>query len=347
MSRTVTIRDVAAAAGVSIATVSRVLSGGEGVSPALAARVESTAKHLGYRANRVAQALRRQSTRTVGLLVPDITNPFFPAIVQAIEQTLRKAGFSLLLCDACNDVATEAELIGNLLAHQVDGLLISVCDRIASRHALGLAANRLPVVQIDRCALEGMPYVGVDQADAIAQLAGHLRADGYRRFAYITPATGISTADERLTEFLRQIEPLDPGVRSRVYAGDFSLEWGHEAARRILTRDPRPDVIVCANDLIAVGALRALREAHVRIPHEVAVTGFDDTVLAAASHPQLTTVRQPLGELGAEAVSMLCAAIAQPGEPLRPAVLRGRLIVRGSSQRRSEGSGRPAAQAIQ
>jgi len=333
VSHTVTIRDVAAAAGVSIATVSRVLSGMDGVNPELAARVEAAATRLGYRANRVARALRRQSTQTVGLVVPDITNPFFPAIVQAVEGTLRNAGFSLLLCDAGNDVVAETELLGNLLAHQVDGLLISVCDRIASRHAVRLAASHLPVVQIDRCALADMPYVGLDQADAMAQLAGHLRAQDYRTFAYITPHTGISTGKERLEEFMRHCEPLDPGVGGRIYTGDFSMDWGYEAAQRIIAQDPLPDVIVCANDLIAVGAVQALREARIDIPGQIAVTGFDDTVLAVATHPQLTTIRQPLGELGREAVSMLCAAIAQPGEPPRLAVLRGELIVRGSSRR--------------
>jgi LacI family transcriptional regulator len=270
--------------------------------------------------------------------VPDITNPFFPAVVQAVEGTLRNAGFSLLLCDAGNDVAAEAELLGNLLAHQADGLLISVCDRIASRHAVRLATSRLPVVQIDRRALGGMPYVGVDQADAIAQLAGHLREQGYRRFAYITPHTGISTAQERLDEFIRQVQPLDPGVGKRIYTGDFSMEWGYEAARRIIAQSTLPDVIACANDLIAVGAVQALREQHIDIPREVAVTGFDDTVLAVATQPQLTTIRQPLGDLGREAVSMLCAAIAQPGEPPRSAVLKGKLIVRGSSRRHDQDS---------
>src|SRR5487761_996014 len=115
--QTVTIREVAASAGVSTATVSRVLSGGDSVSPELAARVEATAKRLGYRTNRVARALRRQSTQTVGLVVPDITNPFFPALIQSVEAALRNAGFSLLLCDAGNDVAAEAELVRNLFDH--------------------------------------------------------------------------------------------------------------------------------------------------------------------------------------------------------------------------------------
>jgi LacI family transcriptional regulator len=330
---TVTIREVAAAAQVSTATVSRVLSGVDTVDPALAARVEAAATRLGYRTNRVARALRRRSTQTVGVVVPDITNPFFPAAIQAVEGALRQAGLSLLLCDAGNDVAVEAELLRNLMDHQVDGLLISACDWVASRQAVALAASQIPLIQIDRRALGHMPYVGVDQADAIAQLVEHLRGEGYRRYAYITPHTSISNAKERLDEFLSLVRPIDPEVDKRVYTGDFSVSWGYEAAERILATRPLPDAIVCANDLSAVGALRALREHQISVPRDIAVTGFDDTVLSIATQPPLTTVRQPLEELGREAVSMLRLAMTDRESPARSAVLKAALIVRESSQR--------------
>jgi LacI family transcriptional regulator len=313
--------------------VSRVLSGTGGVSPELASRVEATARRLGYRTNRVARALRRQSTQTIGLVVPDLTNPFFPAFVQAVEGALRQAGFSLLLCDAHNDVAAEAELVHNLFDHQIDGLLISVCDRIASRQVVRLAASRLPLIEIDRRAVGGMPYVGVDQAGAIGMVIRHLSAQGCQRFAYITPDPVISTAKERLDEFLRLLRPLDRTVDERIYVGDFSLSWGYEAARRIIATRPLPDAIVCANDLGAVGVLQALREHRIRVPDDVAVTGFDDTVLAVATQPHLTTVRQPLEELGREAASVLHAAIADPGLPPRSVVLGAELVIRQSSQR--------------
>ncbi len=345
MSRAVTIREVAAAAGVSTATVSRVLSGAGTVNPELAARVHAAAQRLGYRTNRVARALRRQSTQTIGLVVPDITNPFFPAVVQAVEGALRESGFSLLLCDAGNDVAAEAELMRNLFDHQIDGLLVSACDRIASRQAVRLAASRLPLVQIDRRALGGMPFVGVDQADAIGQVIDHLRRQGCRRYAYITPHPAISTAKERLEEFLRLVRPLDPAVDERVYRGDFSMDWGYQAASRIVSRHPLPDVIVCANDLNAIGAIRALREHGVAVPGDVAVTGFDDTVLAVASQPQLTTVRQPVKDLGREAVAILRAAIADPALPPRSAVLGAELVVRESSLRPAGQAPRPRAAA--
>ena len=303
------------------------------MNPELAARVQDAASRLGYRTNRVARALRRRATQTVGLVVPDLTNPFFPAVVQAVEGALRDAGLSLLLCDAGNDVALEAELVRNLFDHQIDGLLISVCDRIASRQAVRLAASQVPLIQIDRRALGGMPYVGVDQAAAMGTVIDHLHDQGCERFAYITPHPAISTASERLDAFLRRVSPLDPTAAQRVYRGDFSLEWGHEAARRIIAERPRPDAIVCANDLNAIGAVAALREEGIAVPGEIVVSGFDDTVLAVACYPQLTTVRQPLEELGRQAVHVLRAAMADPSLPPTLAVLKAELVVRGSTLR--------------
>jgi LacI family transcriptional regulator len=323
--------------------VSRALAGTGTVNPELAARVHAAAGRLGYRANRVARALRRQSTQTVGLVVPDLTNPFFPAVVQAVEGALRDAGLSLLLCDTGNDVALEAELVRNLFDHQIDGLLISVCDRIASRQAVRLAASQVPLIQIDRRALGGMPYVGVDQAAAMGLVIDHLQQQGCERFAYITPHPAISTASERLDAFLRRVGPLDPTAGQRVYRGDFSLEWGHEAARRIIAQRPRPDAIVCANDMNAIGALQALRAEGIDVPGEVAVTGFDDTVLAVASQPQLTTVRQPLEDLGRQAVQVLRAAIADPSLPPPLAVLKAGLVVRESTRRPPPAGEKPAA----
>ena len=331
---TVTIREGADAAGVSTATVSRALSGVQTVDPELVARVRQSAEALGYRANRVARALRRQSTQTVGLVIPDITNPFFPPVVQAVEKELRRGGLSLLLSDAGDDVDIEAELVRNLFDHQIDGLLISVCDRIASRPAVELAASRVPVLQIDQRAATEVPYVGVDQADAVSQILGHLHEQGCQSFAYIGPRQEISPATERLDEFLAQVAPLDAAAADRVCLGDSSLSWGHQAAAKLLSRPDRPDAIICATDQIALGTLRALSEHRMKVPGDVAVTGFDDTVLASACDPALTSIRQPLEELGTGAVRALTSAIEQHLSQPQSALLKGELIVRASSQRR-------------
>jgi LacI family transcriptional regulator len=330
---TVTIREVADAAGVSTATVSRALSGVQTVDPVLAERVRRSAESLGYRANRVARALRRQSTQAIGAVIPDLTNPFFPAVIQAVERELRLAGFSLLLRDAGNDVATEAELVQDLFDDQVDGLLISACDQIASQPTVQLAASRMPVLQVGRRAVAGLPYAGVDQADAMGQVIGHLTAQGCRSFAYIGPRPESSTARERLDAFTARMRPLDPGSAGRTYLGGRSPAWGREAAAGLLAGGSRPDAIVCADDLGAAGALLALREHGVRVPDDVALTGFGDTVVAEVCEPALTTVRQPLAELGARAVTGLRAALDRQAEQPGSAELKAELVVRASSRR--------------
>ncbi len=330
----VTVYEVAKAAGVSTATVSRVLAGKPTVDEDLAALVRSTAERLGYRPNRVARSLRVQSTQTVGIVVPDLTNPFFPAVVQAVENTLDRHGRSLLLCDSGNDVEAEMRRVRNLLDHRIDGLLISVCDRTASQRAVRFAASRVPVVQLDRRALTTLPYVGVDQAAAMNDVISHLLDQGCNRFGYISSSPEISTSRERLTAFLRRLRPSDPGLDERVHIGDFSLAWGAEAARRLLRVHPLPDAIVCSNDLNAVGALEALSSAGLRVPQDVALTGFDDTVLATTSRPRLTTVRQPVDDLAETAVAALLAAIQDPASPPHSIALPAILVPRDSTRRR-------------
>lgn len=332
----VTIREVADAAGVSTATVSRALSGVQTVDPELVERVRQSADRLGYRANRVARALRRQSTQTVGLVVPDITDPFYPAVVRAIERELRRTGLSLLLCDSGNDPEVEAELLRNLYDHQVDGLLVSACDRTASRPAVQLAASRTPLLQIDQRAVAELPYVGVEQADAMRQVVEHLIGQGCRSFGYLGAGPETSAGQERLDGFLAHAKPADPAAADRVQLGDVSVAWGYEATARLLADGPPPEAIVCASDLAAIGALQALRERGVGVPGDVAVTGFDDTVLAVACDPPLTSVRQPLEELGTQAVQELTAAIERHLPQPRSVLLKAGLAVRESSRRRPQ-----------
>ncbi len=329
----VTIREVADAAGVSTATVSRALSGVQTVDPELVERVRQSADRLGYRANRVARALRRQSTQTVGLVVPDITDPFYPAVVRAIERELRRTGLSLLLCDSGNDPEVEAELMRNLFDHQVDGLLISACDRTASRPAIELSAIRTPVLQIDQRAVAEVPYVGVEQADAMGQVISHLVDQGCRSFGYLGGSTETAAGQERLDGFAEHAKPVDPRAADRVDLGEVSVAWGYEAAARLLAAGPPPDAIVCSSDLAAIGALQALRERGISVPGDVAVTGFDDTVLAVSCDPPLTSVRQPLEDLGTQAVQELTSAIEHHLVQPRSVLLKADLAVRESSRR--------------
>jgi len=199
----ITIKDVAQRAGVSVATASRVLSGGRKVSPELADRVRESARELGYRHNAVARALRHGRTSSVGMIVPEIGNPFFPSLVEAVERTLSDSGRDLLLCDAQQDPATELRRARALMARQVDGLILIPVSASASRAALQEVASQLPVIQLDRF-VEGYlgDWVGVDDALGISLAVEHVAAAGARSIAFVSAAPECSSAQQRLRGFV-------------------------------------------------------------------------------------------------------------------------------------------------
>ena len=324
-----TIHDVARLAGVSIASVSRTLTGARRVRPDVAERVRAAAEQLGYQADQVGRSLRRQETQTIGLVIADITNPFFPALVQAVEGELREAGLGLLLADAQNDPGIEALGVRLLLGRRVDALLITPVDQRRSTAAVMSAARSVPVVQLDRVASGDVHYVGMDHDRAIADVLAHLAAGGRRHFAMIGSDPSMSTSWARQSAFVERASRLDPAAPDRVQVGDYSVEWGRTAAALIVERWPEVDALVCANDLIGVGALQELHRRGVAVPQRVAVTGFDDTLLAAASEPALTTVRQPVAEMAKRAVEIVTGA--PPAEPVVRVSPPARLIVRASS----------------
>ncbi len=328
----VTIKDVAAAAGVSTATVSRVLSGRRPVTPEVAEVVRAASDRLGYRTNEVARALRRQSTGTVGMVVPQISNPFFPAIVEAVERGLGQDGVQLLLCDSQGTVAHEASRIQALLSRRVDGLLIIPCETPDSGVAVREAAGSVPVVQIDRTTGGDTDYVGTDDASGIDLVLDHLGSVGARTFAFVSATGSTSSAAVRHQRYRQRMLDLDAAGAQRCLLGRFTFEWGQEAAARLLEA-PLPDAIVCGADIVALGLLSALHERGVAVPGDVLVTGYDDIGFARLSNPGLTTVRQPVGELGHEAVRLLRARLRHPDGAPQRVVLQPSLVVRQSTGR--------------
>lgn len=327
----VTLRDVARASGCSIATVSRVLAGTRPVGPETARRVREAAEALGYRPNQAARALRSRSTGTVGLVLPQITNPFYPALVRELTHALHAEGRAVLLADCDDDPAAEAEYIDDLLSRRVDALLVIPADERRSRDAVAAAAARVPLVLMDRGCGPGIAdSVAVDNAAGMALVLGHLAATGRRRVCFLGADGTASAAAERRAAYAAGAAVLDAGAPGRVALGDFSVEWGRAAVD--LVWDARPDALVCANDLIAVGALQRLQQLGADVPGDVAVTGFDDIPMAALAAPGITTVRQPVVELAAEATQLLSRRLAGQGEgPQRAIRLAPELVVRESS----------------
>ncbi|MFE0102420.1 LacI family DNA-binding transcriptional regulator [Streptomyces sp. NPDC059009] len=328
----VTLRDVALASGCSVATVSRVLAGTRPVGSETAERVRAAAERLGYRPNHAARALRSKATGTVGLVLPQITNPFYPALVRELTHALHADGRAVLLADCDDDPAAEAEHLADLLGRQVDALLVIPADARRSREAVALAAARVPLVLMDRGCGPGIAdSVAVDNAAGMALVLDHLAAAGRRRVCFLGAAGTASAAAERRSAYEAGAGALDPQAPGRIVLGDFSVEWGRAAVDAVWHH--RPDAVVCANDLIAAGALQRLHELGARVPHDIAVTGFDDIPLAGLAAPGLTTVRQPVAELAAEAARLLDRRLAgEGGTPAQRAIrLAPELVVRGSS----------------
>lgn len=327
----VTLKDVALASGCSIATVSRVLAGTRPVGAETARTVRAAAERLGYRPNEVARALRSRTTGTVGLVLPQITNPFFPSLVRELEHALHAEGRAVLLADCDDDPAIEAARIATFLGRRVDALLLIPVDERRSREAVAAAAARVPLVLLDRgCGTGVADSVAVDNAAGMALVLEHLAATGRRRPCFVGAAGTASAAVERRAAYEAGAAALDPAAPGRVELGDFSVAWGRAAADRVWPS--RPDALICANDLIAAGALQRLRQLGADVPGEIAVTGFDDIPLAGLADPALTTVRQPVGELAAEAARLLSRRPpdGEPG-PRHTVRLAPQLVVRGSS----------------
>jgi LacI family transcriptional regulator len=326
----VTIRDVAEEAGVSIATVSRVLSGTRRVDPQLSERVREAQRRLGYRRNLLASGLRRQRTDTIGMVVPKIANPYFSALMETVSRRLQSEHRTVLLVDAEDDVGLEAEGLHRLVDRSVDGVLAIPVDEHGSAIALAEIATRVPLVLLDR-AVAGVDAeaVGVDHDAGIDSVVDHLLGLGRDRLAFVGASRRDSTGRERAEAFERAsrrtaVEPAGMEL------GAYSVAWGREAGARLAERTLEPpNGIVCGNDLIALGVLSSLRDAGLTVPDDVAVTGYDDVGFATLTSPELTTVRQPLEALARTAVDLLLGAPSE--EPTRHRRLVPELRVRGST----------------
>lgn len=338
----VTIREVAARAGVSTATVSRALSGAKRVSPEVIDQVRRAAEELGYATNGIASALRRSRTDTVGMVVPSITNPFFTSLVEGVEHALQDSGRQLFLCSSRSDPAVEAQRLRSLVARQVDGIVISPVHGTASTAAVSWAAGELPLVQVDRYVTGvASDWVGVDDNAALRLVLEHLAGRGVRTAAFVSSQLTSSSTELRVAGFQEHSARLGIQlVPGGMQLGEYSIEWGRTAMQRLLAAPmpvgpmpaaPLPDAVICADDLIALGVLRACAAAGVRVPGDVLVTGFDDIPFAALSDPPLTTVRQPQVEIAAEAVRLLADAERGTDRALTRLALRPSLVVRAST----------------
>ena len=329
-----TIRDVAAVAGVSPATVSRVLNGKQDVAVDLRQRVLGAVTDLGYRRNGPARSLRTRAAMVLGLIISDISNPFFTAVVRGAEDQAQLAGYSLVLANADEDVDKEARYLEVAAAEQMAGVLLSPAS--LTRTSIDVLLERgIPVVTIDR-RLAGAPVdsVTVNNYQAARTAGQHLIGQGCRRVGFIAGPVQTTTGASRLAGYraaLRAAGRLpDPSL---IAYADFRTEGGYAATRQLLRQRRRPDGLLFANNLMTVGGLRAIAEAGLAIPDDIAVVGFDDAIWATALRPPLTVVAQPTYEIGQTAAKLLLRRVDGEAFPPRRIVLQAELIERASSQR--------------
>lgn len=330
----VRLKDIALRAGVSVMTVSKVLRDAPDISAATKARIRSLAQEMGYVPDSLAQGLRTRTTRTFGLVISAVTNPYFARSILAIEEKAHEIGYEVILSHHLNDVAREENVIRRLLSRRVDALIISPVYRLAPAAPVynELLENGTPAVLLGPRAPFCAMFPNVETDDTLGSMAAtkHLIGLGHRRIAFFAGPSAAPWAQERLDGYRRALREahLEPD-ESLVFNAGMSIEEGESAALQMLNEGVRPTAIQACNDLSAVGAASLLLKQGVKIPGEISITGFGNILLSEHFAVPLTTVRQPKFRLGVAAIEMIHKMLRR--EPVEGRRLPTDLIVRAST----------------
>lgn len=306
-----TLKDVAKLAGVAPSTVSGVLNGTTRVREKTRLRVMQAVKELNYRPNHVARSLRLQGTKTLGLVIPSITNPFYPAIARGVEDVANTYGYSVLLGNTDRTPKKEQKYIETLLDKQVDGLILAD-SQVSDALILEMAERpRIAIVMMNRgIESSNVDEIWVDFRGAAIQMTEHLIEAGHRRIAFIAGPRNVWRSEERLRGYQEALTRHQIDLdKSLIIRGEFDHQSGYEAGEELLKQKDRFSAIFASNDLMAIGCMTALQDNGVSIPGDISVVGFDDIELAFFVRPKLSTVYQPNYEMGAAAVRMMMERI--------------------------------------
>jgi LacI family transcriptional regulator len=328
-----TMRDVAERAGVATATVSNVLSGRRRVRQELRDRVTAAIAATGYRPNQLASSLRRMRTDTIGIMVPDLTNPFFAALVHRLEDLAAEDGYQILLVGSNEDEAREDDRLQTLLSRQIDGLIIAPArDETA---ALRANPGRLPpTVLMDRgFGHSGFDTVTADNIDAVRQGCRHLIALGHRDIAFVVTSSTLDNMRERIGGYRAELAAAGIADRVRIIAGGFDIEGCRGTIEQELLRAERPTAIFAANYVATLGAVKAIRALDLDFPGDVSLLGFDDTDWMTVLRPYLSVVVQPVAAMADAVWALLRARLGDPMGERQHLRLPCTLAVRESTQR--------------
>lgn len=327
-----TIWDVARLAQVSISTVSRVQSGSASVKPETRDRVLQAFRQLDYEPDAIARSMVKKTTHSIGVVIPDITNPFFPSVIKGIEELARKLGYSSILCNTDESPEEEEKAIRILRQKRVDGLIITTADE-QGLHIRKVAGDGLPVVLVDRrVAGSNLDAVMIDNVLGAYQAARHLILQGHKQIGVIAGPQNITPGRERLKGFQKALREYGVQLEGQyTKIGDFREESGYTLGRQLLEMPRRPTAIFSCNNLMTIGLLRAILESGLRIGTEIAMVGFDDIEVATMLNPPITVVTRPMYKMGSLAFELLNERIEGTGPAQgRTVVLVPELVVRGS-----------------
>jgi DNA-binding LacI/PurR family transcriptional regulator len=327
------MKQIAKTAGVSLGSVSHVLNGSVSVSDALRKRVMDAVEAVGYQPSQLARGLRRDKTNMIGMIIPDISNPFFPAVVRGAEDVAFAAGYRLILCNTDNSHEKELVHLNELRTYLPAGLIVipsSFSDLTTQARSYKQAGTS--VVCVDRLPRdwEGNS-VTVAHEEGACVATNHLIRIGHRQLAVIAGPLHLTNAQERLAGFKRSLKQSKIAISAEyIQESTFDRQAGYAKSLVLLRLVPRPTAIFASNDLIALGVLQAAHELGLRCPEDLSVIGFDNLELGEYTNPSLTTVHQPGYQLGARAADILLAQVSGRQQSVQHVVLKTDLILRGS-----------------
>jgi LacI family transcriptional regulator len=339
------MRELAEMLGLSVTTVSRVLNGKAEkfrISPATKQRVLRFAKEYNYIPNRIARGLKMSKTETLGLIIPDIANPFFADLAKSIELEARLKGFSIILCDSREDITVENELIDLLLGHKVDGIIIAPVGT-SFDHLIRIREYGVSLVIVDRYSPElELPYITSDNFQGAFDAVNYLISLGHREIACIQGIRNSQPNRERVKGYMEALKRHGIELDNSLIIGeDFSIENGYKQARILFSSDDPPTAIFALSNLISLGVIKAIKEIGLKIPDQVSLISFDEQPYSAYLGTPLTTIEQKKIEMGQIAVSVIIKDIECKPEEMKPVKMKIKtnLIVRESVKNLNEFAG--------
>ncbi|WP_130805835.1 LacI family DNA-binding transcriptional regulator [Senegalia massiliensis] len=327
-----TIKRIAELANVSTATVSKVINGKDKyISEATKSKILKIVEEEGYVPNGIAKSLKIKKTKTIGIIIPDVMNLFFSELARGVEDAAEKRGYTVILCNSDNKESKEEKYINILQEKMVDGIIITAPE---NRTRQSIKNQDIPLVLVDRDIEtqidQKIGRITVDNRDGAYKATKYLIESGCRDIGMISSNYKNKPSSDRIKGYEKALYESNINInQNKIFLENYTIESGYNGAKKIL-KETEVDGIFCGNDLIAIGAIKALKEKNIRIPEQVKIIGFDDIQISQYMDPPLTTIRQPIYQMGEEAVKMLISLIKNKGKNLEK-ILQTKLIQRGSA----------------